>query len=152
MGADMQLAFYKGRTRLFDRAVQWWTRSPYSHCELVLSTDSRGVATCASSSYIDGGVRIKHIALDPAKWDVIDLAGFDAARSAKWFDAHAGQRYDLAGLLGFVLPFTRDDTTRWFCSEACAAALALSDPWRYSPGSLAALIASINRPDNKEKS
>jgi hypothetical protein len=105
------------------------------------------VATCASSSYIDGGVRIKHIALDPAKWDVVDVVGFDAARASKWFDAHAGQRYDLAGLLGFVLPFTRDDTTRWFCSEACAEALALGDPWRYSPGGLASLIASINHPN-----
>lgn len=31
-----KVAFYKGRHRLFDRLVQWWTRGPYSHCELLL--------------------------------------------------------------------------------------------------------------------
>ena len=106
----MQLALYKGRTRLFDRAVQWWTRSIYSHCELVFSTDSHGVSTCGSSSYLDGGVRIKNMALDPAKWDLVDLPGFDPVAASKWFDVHAGQRYDLIGLFGFVLPFVRDNS------------------------------------------
>lgn len=139
----MQLALYKGRTRLFDRAVQWWTRSTYSHCELVFSTDSHGVSMCGSSSYLDGGVRIKNMALDPAKWDLMDLPGFNPVAASTWFDVHAGERYDLLGLFGFVLPFMRDDTTRWFCSEACAAAVGLGDAWRYSPGALAALARSL---------
>jgi len=138
----MQLALYKGRTRLFDRAVQWWTRSTYSHCELVFSTDRNGESVCGSSSYLDGGVRIKNMVLDPTKWDIVDLPGFDAVRASKWFDVHAGQRYDVLGLFGFVLPFMRDDRSRWFCSEACAAAIGLGDAWRYSPGALAALAKS----------
>jgi hypothetical protein len=139
----MQLALYKGRTRLFDRAVQWWTRSPYSHCELVFSTDNRGVSVCGSSSYLDGGVRIKHMALDPAKWDLLELPGLSDAQVRHWFVVHDGQRYDLIGLFGFVLPFVRESQTRWFCSEACAAAIGLGDAWRYSPGALAALAASL---------
>lgn len=143
----VQLALYKGRTRLFDRAVQWWTRSTYSHCELVFNTDSHGVSVCGSSSYLDGGVRIKNMALDPEKWDLVDLPGFDPVHASKWFDMHAGERYDLVGLFGFVLPFMRDNQTRWFCSEACASAMGLGDAWRYSPGALAALATSINKKD-----
>lgn len=139
----VQLALYKGRSRLFDRAVQWWTRSPYSHCELVFSTDSHGVSTCGSSSYLDGGVRVKHMVLDPARWDLLELPGFSPTDARQWFVDHDRQRYDVMGLFGFVLPFMRDDRSRWFCSEACAAAIGLGEPWRYSPGALAAWAKSL---------
>lgn len=140
----LRLALYKGRARLFDRSVQWWTRSPYSHCELILGTNTQGLSVCASSSYIDGGVRIKHMVLDPARWDLLDLPGLSPADARQWFVNHHGQRYDVLGLFGFVLPFVRDDTTRWFCSEACAAAMGLGEPWRYSPGALAAWAQSMS--------
>ena len=71
----MQAAFYKGRKRLFNRITSWWLRGTYSHCELVLETDSNGLAVCASSSALDGGVRIKHMRLDPAHWDLVPVAG-----------------------------------------------------------------------------
>lgn len=34
------LALYKGRGTLFNRLVRLWTRSKYSHCELVLAAGS----------------------------------------------------------------------------------------------------------------
>lgn len=33
----VRLALYKAPGDLYDRAIRAWTRSPYSHCELVLS-------------------------------------------------------------------------------------------------------------------
>ena len=48
---SVQLALYKGRGTLFNALIRWWTRSPYSHCELVIN------GTCYSSSIRDGGVR-----------------------------------------------------------------------------------------------
>lgn len=33
--AVIEIAFYKGRTRWLDRVIQWWTKGPYSHCEVV---------------------------------------------------------------------------------------------------------------------
>lgn len=140
----MKLAMYKGRTRLFDRLVQWWTRAGYSHCELVFQTDPLGRSECASSSWMDSGVRVTWITLDPARWDVVDLPTADDQAARAWVHAHMSQGYDLLGLLGFVWP-RRDDATRWFCSEACAAALGLPDPWRYSPGTLAALVPLLAR-------
>lgn len=67
----MKLALYKstrpGLPGLYNRLVRWWTDSEYSHCELVFSD-----GMCGSSSWLDGGVRLKRIELDPDHWDVID--------------------------------------------------------------------------------
>jgi hypothetical protein len=128
------VAFYKGRSRLFDRLVQWWTRSPYSHCEIVLATDAMGKSLCASSSFLDGGVRYKYIKLYPHKWDILQV---ETTRDpAEWMKKHAGAGYDLPGLFGFILRVVPHDGQRWFCSEACAAMLGLPEPWRYDPGTL----------------
>ena len=40
------LALYKGRGTLFNRLIRLWTRSKYSHCELVLS-DGRWLSASA---------------------------------------------------------------------------------------------------------
>lgn len=134
----MQLAFYKGGKRFFDRMVQWWTRSSYSHCELVFGyVPGSEAAECASSSKLDGGVRIKLIDLAPDRWDLVDLPFSDEAAARDWFQLHLGENYDVKGLLGFVGPI-KGRSKKWFCSEACAAALGYEDPWRYSPAMLAA--------------
>lgn len=136
----MLIAFYKGKTRLFNRLTSWWLRGPYSHCELVLGTNGIGQAICASSSFLDGGVRVKHMRLDPAHWDVVEVAG-SADDAWAWIRVHEGQGYDLLGLVGFVLRVLGQDQTRWVCSEAVAAMLRRPEPWRFDPCSLWAAVA-----------
>lgn len=131
----MKLAFYKGRTRLFDRLVQWWTRSPYSHCELVFGILPNGQAECATSSKMDGGIRIKLMELNPGRWDLVDIPWADEGAARDWFQLHLGEGYDVQGLLGFIAPISGRGS-KWFCSEACAAALGYPDSWRFSPGIL----------------
>ena len=68
----MKAAFYRG-TRpgiagIYNRLVRWWTRSEFSHVELVLST-----GRAWSASFADGGVRNKLIDFDTANWILIDL-------------------------------------------------------------------------------
>ena len=75
----MQAAFYKGRKRLFNRLTAWWLRGSYSHTELVLGYDDAGQAICASSSMMDGGVRVKHMTLNPDHWDIVPVSGSTAA-------------------------------------------------------------------------
>ena len=58
----MQVAFYKGKKRLFNRLTAWWLRGLYSHCELVLGYEADGRAICVASSFLDGGVRQKGLA------------------------------------------------------------------------------------------
>lgn len=138
----MQAAFYKGRARLFNRVTSWWLRGPYSHCELILGVDANGLAVCASSSFLDGGVRVKHMQLDPDHWDVIDVGGSTDA-AWQWLQQHHGQPYDLLGLAGFVARRLGQDKDRWLCSEAVGAMLGMPDAWRFDPCSL---WAALSRP------
>lgn len=135
----MKAAFYKGIrpgvAGIYNRLVRWWTRSPYSHVELVMSS-----GRAWSASFEDGGVRSKLIDIDPAKWDVIELPDHLEPAAAAWFAARRGAKYDILGNLQFVLAAIPHSRKRWFCSEAVAAALGIPEPWRYDPGTLASAL------------
>lgn len=136
----MKFAFYKGRHSLLDRVVSWWTRGPYSHVEAILE-ESDGVCTLASS--VPGvGVRIEEgQVLLAADWDIVDGPG-DAVAARAWFEAHTGQPYDYAGLLGFIVrPVIGASKRTFFCSEACLAAIGFPDPWRYDPNGMQDIVA-----------
>ena len=128
-------AFYRG-TRpgfagVYNYVVRAWTSSPYSHVEIVFSDGMAG-----SASYADGGVRLKPIEFSPEKWDIIELPVHLELAARAWFELHDGEKYDLLGNMQFILAPFGNDSTRWFCSEACAAALGMLEPWRYDPGTL----------------
>lgn len=135
----MKIAFYRGRTRFFNRLVSWWLRGPYSHCEVVLDLQHDGYSLCASSSFLDGGVRWKFIDLHPDRWDIFEIECDERSVEA-WFDLHNGHGYDVLGIAGFVWRRTPESQTRWFCSEAIAASLGFQDPWRFDPCTLAASV------------
>ena len=141
----MRIAFYKGRARLFNRLASWWLRGPYSHCELVLEFDATGRAVCASSSAMDGGVRIKHMHLNPDHWDLVPVSG-DAHDAWHWLAQHHGDGYDYLGLVGFIARVLGHDKARWVCSEAVAAMLGLPDAWRFDPCSLWAALSRPSQP------
>lgn len=126
----MQLALYKAKGTLVDRLIRLVTNSKYSHCELVIN------GFCCSSSIRDGGVRAKKIYLDQTKWDVLEIEGDDAA-AWDWFALHAKEGYDWLGAFRFALPFLRHRKGKWFCSEACSAALRIPQPESFSPKTLA---------------
>lgn len=143
---SLHIAFYKGRARLFNRVVSWWERGPYSHCELVVGASEDG-ALCWSSSFLDGGVRLKTIKLDPDHWDLVSFP-VSAEREAfalEWFRAHEGQPYDVRGLLGFVWRPCGDDKDRWYCNEAIGASLQLDAPWRFAPNGFASILQFVLR-------
>jgi hypothetical protein len=143
----MKIAFYKGTrpfpASLFNYAVRWWTNGKYSHCELAFEYYKNAEEyVCMSSSFIDGGVRSKIMKLDPEKWDIIDLPSekFSETKARQWFIDHLYQGYDVVNLLGFIWRRADGSKKKWTCSEACAAALELSEPWRFDPNSLFAYI------------
>lgn len=139
----LEIAFYKGRTRLFDRLIQWWTRGPYSHCEVATHRSGSGAAWCISASFLDKGVRGKWIYLDPSRWDIVSVSSVDTAVAHEWLAKHLGRRYDLAGLLGFIWRPHAGSRRKWFCSEACAAILGLKEPWRFDPNTLACVVLGM---------
>lgn len=140
----MKIAFYKGRKRLFNRFVCWWTRGPYSHCEVVFD-GFRGLdvpVLCGSSSFMDGGVRLKVIDLKPEHWDILDVPAVDGLRALDWFHAHLRAKYDVIGLLSTSLPVP-ERPGRFFCNEAIGAGVGLPEPWRYTPNSFAHLVTLL---------
>lgn len=136
----MKIAFYTG-TRpglagIYNRLVRWWTRSPYSHAEIIF-TD--GMA--ASSSFADGGVRFKRIDFDPTHWDFVEIEA-DEASVRHWFAEREGRAYDLMGNVGFVLGFVPDGQDKFSCAESVAASLGYQEPWRFSPAILHSVTSS----------
>lgn len=135
-------AFYRG-TRpgvagIYNYLVRKWTSSPYSHVELVFSDGMAG-----SSSFADGGVRLKQIDFGPQHWDFIALPAHLESAARAWFELHVGDKYDLRGNAQFILAPAGNDESRWFCSEAFAASLGIPEPWRYDPGTLASALTLI---------
>lgn len=134
MTAPMKVAFYKGRTRLFNRLVSWWLRGPYSHCELVVWSTEGGYSLCISSSFMDGGVRAKWMALDPEHWDLLPAPAHCTEEYAlQWHADHDGARYDVWGLVGFLWRRVTGDRRKFFCSEAVAEMLGFAEAWRLDP-------------------
>ena len=136
----LRLALYKGPpTDLAHKIAHWavctFTGSIYSHCELVIN------GVCWSASARDGGVRGKVIDLHSGRWDVIDLPEqLSEADALAWFKAHDGLRYDWAGVMRFAIPFLPLSVGRWFCSEACGAALGIGQAHKLTPRSLAQMF------------
>lgn len=138
---EIQVAFYKGRRRLFSRVVSWWERGLYSHCELITGYEG-GQAVCYSSSFVDGGVRRKLIVLDPAHWDLltIEVTPQQALAAEVWFFEHLGEKYDVAGLVGFVWGPWAERPDHWFCNESVGASLGFPEPWRVGPNAFHAAL------------
>ncbi len=133
------LAAYKGKTRFFDRFIQFWTNSKYSHCELVVN------GVCYSSSYLDGGVRAKSINYnDSAKWDLYVVEWADADTILGYYERTKEYKYSVFDLI-FTQLFKSvlDDTNAMYCSAWCAGALGLSKPNLYNPDDLISLIVDI---------
>ena len=141
---SFRIAFYKG-TRpgiagLYNRLGRWLDHGPYSHCELVFSDGMSG-----SSSFMDGGVRIKFIGYTSVDcWDFVNLPAQYEADARKWFVEHDGQKYDVMGNINALLGFVPHSSDKSFCSEAIAESLGLNDGWRYKPNGLAAVLKELN--------
>lgn len=134
----LQIAFYKGTNRVFNRAVCFYLRGKYSHTELILGYEN-GYALCASSSFMDGGVRVKHIKLDPEHWDLVEVQG-SRAKALEWVQAHEDCGYSVWGLLGFIWRPVKDESKNYFCTQAVMLMLGLRDAWRFDPCSYAATL------------
>jgi hypothetical protein len=126
---------YKGKGKIGNKLVRLWTRSQYSHCELVIGD------MWYSSSLMDGGVRAKAITLNPGHWDFIELPAHMEARVLAYFNKTGGYKYSWLNLITSQLFNTNsEEDGAAFCSQWCAAALGLPNPATYSPKTLGDLV------------
>lgn len=117
----VQLAFYKGKGRLFDKLIRWWTKGRYSHCELVFKDGA-----FFSADAWKGIVRFEKVDANPANWDFVDVPmdTFDENRLYRWCLAQEGKGYDWLGIVGAqILPLSIEDPLLYFCSEVCVEGL-----------------------------
>ncbi|AVS68119.1 hypothetical protein C8245_22850 [Paracidovorax avenae] len=157
-----------GLQGLANRAIRFRLSGIYSHTELVFeesddvadlmpdgtcAAGGDGSLWCGSSVAAEpvpaysarragrtGGVRMKRVVLEPARWELLPLPG-DAQRAARWFLEHQGALYDWQLVLGFVAWVIPQKASRWTCSEAVAAAVGFPDPQRFDPCVLRAACA-----------
>ena len=139
---SLKAAFFKGTKTglpgIYNRGVRFIDKGPYSHCELVCSG-----GICGSSSFMDGGVRLKYIQFDTENWDFLNLPSEKENLALWWFIDHYGCEYDTLGNGRFLCGLIGNSPDRWFCSEALAASLGLKDPWRYGPNGLYLVLKEL---------
>lgn len=142
----LRVAFYKGKGKIVDKLIRWWTNSPYSHCELLFPD-----GIMFSSDAWSGGVRW-NTNYDLSNWDIVrvDLTKAEIDVLIRWCKTKETSDYDWLGVIRFVIPFTNQDPDKWFCSELCAAGLkavaklpSKLKVWKLSPGQLHALLINL---------
>ena len=127
----MQLAMYKGKGKIGNKPVRLWTRSQYSHCELVIGD------MWYSSSLMDKGVRRKQVILNPEHWLLVPLPDNLEAGALAYFERTKDESYSWLDLVrSQMLNLAADEPGAAFCSDWCAAALGLPNSTSYSPKTL----------------
>ena len=139
---SMALAAYEPHrwADLGGHLIAWWTRSPYSHVEVVIN------GVCYSSSMRDGGARKKVIDLDKPWWRVTPIEWADEEAALRVFRRYEGQPYGYWDLLTqHVLRLPVDDPGL-LCSELCALMLGLPESTArgMTPGQLVEYVLMRN--------
>ncbi len=141
----MHVAMYKAPGQAFNWLTRKWVRSPYSHGEIVVFDQVTRTSYGLSSSFRDGGVRIKPIVFKRENWDFVDLRALkkDPAEAQEYTRAKRGVGYDVRGVLRFGPGPIKQDPFKEFCTEFCAGLLGWSQAWRFDPGAFAARLVDV---------
>jgi len=107
-----------------------------THTELLLGGPWNS-ASIASSSIVDGGVRIRHgVRLNLAHWIALErpLPPDHEAALGDWFIRNQGKPYDLRGAAGCVMPaLVQHNNGAFYCTEAVASAARYEAPHTFCP-------------------
>jgi hypothetical protein len=152
---EIKIAFYKGDGDILNKIVRWWTKSKYSHAELVLPD---GATWIGISPLLKSKVESREkLIVDNLEWDFIKVKITEEQYQTiiDFFDQTRGCGYDWIGmLLSQFLPFRIKYHNRWYCSEWIAYALRIAcvidwkiikiyDRKDLSPGVLYSIVAEI---------
>lgn len=158
---NIKVAFYRGHGNTVNRIVRWWTKSPYSHAELIMPDGVTWIGISPKGSRLTSRIRETYI---PTEWDFIELevTTEQIAVIKEFFSATENCLYDWTGMiLSQFLPFHIKRKGKWYCSEWIAYALRIACiiDWKIikiysrkdlSPGVLYAIVQRINEEETKE--
>jgi hypothetical protein len=146
----VKVAFFKGRhpsiiDNIGSDLVRWWTNGPYSHVEIITKTNDQGQSYTLSAVLKANAVRGVWQTLVDSDWDFVEL-DIDPAVVESWFDdkIKQGCKYDLLGLIGFVLRRNQYSKNKYFCSETVADSVGVAEGWRYDPNALKPIIDKLS--------
>jgi len=121
------IALYKGKGAWHNAIVRRWTKSIYSHAELILPDN-----TAITIYPFDlEGIKRSEFSLPPEEedeWDLFCLPVTPLQLTAieRFYKQTEGQGYDWIGMIcSQILPFHIKREKRWYCSEWIAYALRL---------------------------
>ncbi len=128
---EIKIAFYRGKGGWVHKVVRWWTKSPYSHAELILPDDKTWISI---SPFLSSRVaaRVKYDLENPEDWDflIFPLNHREAVKKYqldqlyKFIDMTQGCKYDWAGMIASqISPFLIKRRDKWYCSEWIAHAM-----------------------------
>lgn len=126
----VQLALYKDKKRWVDRAIEFVSRGPYTHCEIIIPS----YGYMYSASMVDGKrVRRKKIdnvpsLTDNKTWDVINLyiPKYRVEHFLRWFETVNGKSYGVKTIIfNHIMRLPFDFKDEYICSEFCLTALEL---------------------------
>jgi hypothetical protein len=133
LNVKIKIAFYKGKGNIVNAIVRWWTKSIYSHAELVLPD---GTSWIGISPYVKSAVT-RRVVIDCvySDWDFMEIKITEEQLGVimDFYEDTKGQRYDWIGmLLSQFLPCKIKHKARWYCTEWIAYALRISSifDWR----------------------
>ncbi len=122
------VALYKGEGNWVNNIVRKWTKSIYSHAELVLDDKQTWIGI---SPFIKAKlVQRKVHNYDPDKWDFYEIPVNQEQHNLilDFFNLTKEARYDWFGmLLSQCLPFRIKEKNKWYCSEWISYALRISN-------------------------
>jgi len=121
----IRIAFFKGdQHEWHHRFIRWWTRSPYSHAEIVLD-DGETWVSISPFLYTRVAARVRTQVPDD-EWDYLDFRITpEELRALKDFISETtGDGYDWIGMIiSQVIPFTVKGKGKWYCSSWVFSAL-----------------------------
>lgn len=125
---QIQVAFYKAKNNWVHKLIRWWTKSIYSHAELILPD---GKTWISISPFLTAKLCSKQPTdFNTQDWDfiTIDVTKTQAQIIEDFFHETKGSHYDWVGLfLSHILPYKIKKTNKWYCSEWIAYALRIAN-------------------------
>jgi len=151
----IRVAFYKARGSWWNSIVRWWTRSEYSHAELVMPDEITWISISPFlSSRVESREKKEY---DEKVWDFIDffISEKEYHEIEDFYEETKGSKYDWVGMIvSQFLPsgLKLTNVRKWYCSEWIAHALRAADviPWKkfklyekkdISPGTLYKIVS-----------
>ena len=124
---NIWIALYKGNGNIINSIVRRWTKSQYSHAELILDDKKTwiGISPFIKSQVTDR----KDVDYNPDNWDFYKISVTDEQYQSilEFYDITRGATYDWIGmLLSQFLSFSIKQKNKWYCSEWILYALRIS--------------------------